>query len=223
MCRIIAFTSGGIKLCTRNALSKVVSEFAARDPLEMAELSGASFVDNSILMHYCGLPVKVTYPKGEVNFHKTGKNFKIPEPTHEEKVVLLQYLTSASGLPVRGQWHSFLDLRGGPLHWKPFQKEALEPLAQSYYNRKEKFLDLGMKHGGRPFEKGDAGVVIPVLPRLPLAFILWEGDEEFPPRAMILFDTVSEAYLSTAGLFVLGIQAVMRIWFPVDTRFDSQN
>jgi len=203
-------------LCTRNALSKVLSEFASRDPLEMAELSGAALENNAIIMSYCGFPLRVTYPEGDINFLERGKNFKIQEPTHEERVVLLQYLTSASGLPVRGSWLSFLDLRGGPLHWQPFQKEALEPLAKSYYNRPEKFLELGVKHGGEPIEMGDIGIVVPVLPRLPLAFILWEGDEEFPPRAVILFDSVSEAYLTTAGLYVLGIQAANRIWLSYD-------
>jgi len=84
----------------------------------MAELSGASFVKDSFLLQYCSLPVAITYPGGEINFLETGKNFKMLEPTHDEKVVILQYLTSASGLPVRGQWLSFLDLRGGQLHWK---------------------------------------------------------------------------------------------------------
>jgi hypothetical protein len=187
----------------------------------MAELSGASFVKDSFLLQYCSLPVAITYPGGEINFLETGKNFKMLEPTHDEKVVILQYLTSASGLPVRGQWLSFLDLRGGQLHWKPFQKEALEPLAQNYFNLKENFLALGLQHGGKLFEKGDAGIIVPVLPRLPLAFIIWEGGEEFAPRSMILFDTVSESYLSTAGLYVLAIQALIRIWFPGDTRFDN--
>ena len=68
-------------------------------------------------------------------------------------------------------------------------------------------------------EQGDAGVVIPVFPRIPLAFILWEGGEEFAPRSIVLYDSVAEAYLDTAGLYVLGIQAVIRVWFPGDTRF----
>ncbi|RJX27242.1 MAG: DUF3786 domain-containing protein [Dethiobacter sp.] len=218
---LLLLTNGGIKLCSRNAFTKVIQEFAARDPLEMAELSGASFVKDRFLLEYCSLTVEITYPGGEINFPETGKNLKLSGLAHDEKVVILQYLTSDSGLPARGQWLSFLDLRGGQLHWRPFQKEALEPLARNYFNHREEFLALGLQHGGKLFEKGDAGIIVPVFPRLPLAFIIWEGGEEFAPRSQILFDTVSETYLSTAGLYVLAIQALIRVWFPGDTRFDD--
>ena len=35
---------------------------------------------------------------------------------------------------------------------------------------------------------GDASIEITVLPKLPLVFVIWKGDDEFPPRASILFD-----------------------------------
>ncbi|MDO9535005.1 MAG: DUF3786 domain-containing protein [Bacillota bacterium] len=210
-------------MCSRNAFPIVVSEFASRDPVEMAELSGTKFEGNNFYLQYCNHSITAAYPSGEVKFLETGKNFKREELTHDEKIIILQYLTSASGLPQREQWLSFLDLRGGQLHWMPFQREALEPLARNYFNSMDRFLKLGLEHGGSSFDKGDAGVVIPVLPRISLAFILWQGCEEFAPRSMILFDSAAETYLATATLYVLAIQALIHIWFPGDTRFDSVN
>ncbi len=207
-------------MCTRNALSQVSQEFAAKDPLEMAVRSGAIFQENKLILNYCNLSLCITYPEGEMDWQKTECNVEPWNITHEEKVVILKYLTAASGLPARGKWLSFHELRGGQMHWKPFQREALEPLARGYHCRQELFLNLGVKHGGTSFNQGDARIVIPVLPRLTLAFVLWKGGEEFAPRSTILFDTVAEAYLPTAVLYVLAIQAVIRIWFPGDTRFD---
>lgn len=211
-------------MCSRNALPFVLKDFVSRDPREMADLSGAVFQDNTIYLRYCNLPLAITYPRGEINFLERGKNSEtegvsLQELSSDEKVVILQYLIRASGLPVRGQWLSFLDFRGGQLHWKPFQKEALEPLAKKFYNKKDVFLEMAFEHGGSLSDQGDAGVVIPVFPRIPLAFLLWEGGEEFVPRSTILYDSVAETYLTTAGLYVLGIQALIRIWFPGDTRF----
>ena len=203
-------------MCTRNALSVVKEIFSALDPLQMAELSGAVFSNNRLHLAYCNLPVTVNYPEGTV-----GMVDDHPPLNNDERVLLLQYLSSASGLPPRGQWLSFLDLRGGPLHWLPFQKEALNPLASYYHDRLELFLATGKKYGGERLQLGDAAVVIPVLPRLPLTFMLWQGDDEFAPRGMILFDAVAESYLTTAALYVLAIKALIRIWFPGDTRFDE--
>ena len=183
----------------------------------MAELSGAAFSNNRLSLKYCNLPVTVDYPHGTacmVDGH--------PPLSNDETVLLLQYLSTACGLPPRGKWISFLDLRGGPLHKLSFQREALDPLAQHYHDRLELFLETGQKHGGERVEMGDAALIIPVLPRLPLTFILWQGDAEFVPRGMILFDSVAESYLTTAALYVLAIQSLIRIWFPGDTRFDGR-
>ncbi len=205
-------------MCTRNALSVVKEKFSALDPCKMAELSGAVFSNNRLHLDYCNLPVTVDYPQGTV-----GMVDDHPPLNNDERVLLLQYLSTACGLPPRGEWLSFLDLRGGPLHWLPFQREALNPLARYYHDRPELFLARGKKHGGERVQLGDAALVIPVLPRLPLTFMLWQGDDEFAPRGMILFDSVAESYLTTAALYVLAIKALIRIWFPGDTRFDGNN
>lgn len=207
-------------MCTRNAFQQVVENFASQDPLLMAERSGARYEGEDFFLKYCGLPLKVTYPGGAVKILRGEEEQDEPEITHEEKIVTLQYLTHASGLPLRGDQLSFLELRGGQLHWHPFQNEALKPLAKKYGSHPEEFLSRGKKYGGEPVDQGDAGITIPVFPRLPLTYIIWEGEEEFEPRSVILFDAVSETYLSTATLYVMAIEALVRIWFPGDTRFD---
>jgi hypothetical protein len=207
-------------LCTRNALSKVLQRFAAQNPEEMAARSGATFKDDTLILKYCNIPLGITYPGGEAHWLDAEGKARPGGPVHEEKVVILQYLATASGLPARGRWLSFHELRGGQMHWKPFQREALEPLARGYHYRQDTFLELGYQHGGTRLDQGDASVLVPVLPRIELAFILWEGGEEFVPRSTILFDTVVEAYFPTAVSYILAIQAVIRIWFPGDTRFD---
>ncbi len=208
-------------MCTRSALPQILQEFATKDPSEMAVRSGAVFQGNELLLNYCNYPLRITFPGGEMDWQQKASDAETPwSITHDERVLLLKYLATASGLPARGQWVSFHELQGGPLHWNPFNREALEPLARGYHHRRDLFLELGIKHGGTIFEQGDAGLVIPVLPRIKLAFVLWVGGEEFAPRSTILFDTVAEAYFPTAVLYVLAIQAVIRIWFPGDTRFD---
>lgn len=204
-------------MCTRNAMSVVKEQFASRDPEQMAELSGAVYADGKLTFAYCSIPVAVSYPEGTTTVLAADH----APLSHDEQVLLLQYLNSACGLPPRGHWLSFLDLRGGPLHWLPFQREALNPLARRYHDRLHIFLAEGMKYGGEETSMGDRSITIPVFPRLSLNFIIWQGDEEFEPRSTILFDSVAESYLTTAALYVMAIKAMVRIWFPGDTRFDE--
>ncbi len=208
-------------MCTRNALPGVIEEFAAKDPWHMAELSGAEFENNIFTLSYCNLPIEIVYPDGEVKFQKDGdENFKCLELINDEKVLILHYLSHSSGLPLRGQWISFLDLTGGQMHRTSFQKEVLEPLSQKYGSNIGKFIEKGIVHGGETYPGGAAGLVIPVFPKISIAFLLWEGEDEFPPRAQILFDSVAAAYFSTATLFLLAKQALARVWLTNELRLD---
>ena len=58
---------------------------------------------------------------------------------------------------------------------------------------------------------GDAGYTFTVLPRVHLALVYWEGDEEFPSQARVLFEDSTSHYLPTDGLAILGSQLVGKI------------
>ena len=47
-----------------------------------------------------------------------------------------------------------------------------------------------------PGDQGDFSVVVPALPLIPVALVLWKGDDEFPPDGNILFDRSIKTLLS---------------------------
>jgi hypothetical protein len=49
------------------------------------------------------------------------------------------------------------------------------------------------------------------LPRVPITFILWEGDDEFPPSIKILFDPSITGYLPLEDISVISKLASTRI------------
>ncbi len=66
-----------------------------------------------------------------------------------------------------------------------------------------------MKGIAEPF--GDASFTIHALPMVPLTFILWEGDQEFPPSVKVLFDPTIDTYLPLEDVTVLSKLAAVRI------------
>jgi hypothetical protein len=60
-------------------------------------------------------------------------------------------------------------------------------------------------------EIGDAGYAFTVLPRVHLGLVYWEGDEEFPSQAQVLFEDTAAHYLPTDGLAILGSQLVDKV------------
>jgi len=147
----------------------------------------------------CGRPSPVAVQRG---LHDLGA---------AEAVLVLQYLAARGALPPRGRWLSFLELPGGPHHHDLFVTEAIAPLALRFGPDPTALAVAAAALGGQAAALGHGGAIVPAFPRLPLAFMVWRGDAEFPPRANLLFDAVAPHYLSTASLFVLGIEASARL------------
>ncbi|MGB9886119.1 MAG: DUF3786 domain-containing protein [Moorellales bacterium] len=186
-----------------------VRAFAGRDPYSMAAASGAEYDAQSgrFVLRYYRWRYWVEFPGAAI----------VPAEAEAEvlglsdQVIILRYLVSALGTPPGGRWVSFMELPGGPLHQAPFRVEAVEPLAQEFGRSPRRFLAAGLALGGTVGSMGDASIILPVLPRLSLAVVLWVADEEFPANANLLFEASAVDYLDTASLYVLGVNTSRRL------------
>lgn len=186
-----------------NAYQEAVKRFAGIDPADAASRSGASYdsSNNRFEILYFGKLYMVD---------RKGTVWKADCPEENvpfnDRTLIVQYLYEASGLPPRGSWQSFLELPDGAHHYAPLKTDAIGPLADIFGNSPGEFSKAARKLGGSPINMGDYAFNIPAFPKLPLAVVLWEGDDEFPARSNILFDSVSPAQLTTAALWVLGVE-----------------
>ena len=57
--------------------------------------------------------------------------------------------------------------------------------------------------GGEPLDLADAAFAFLPLPRVPLYYLLWLGDDEFPPLFKVLFDRAIETCFSASGIWLL--------------------
>ncbi len=189
-----------------DAYTEAVKKFKTLSPEDVAQRSGADYRQEKgvFLLRYFGREHEIDL-QGRVSCAGLEK---VP---YNDKTIILQYLCSASGLPPRGRWLSFLELPDGAHHYAPFQTDAAIPLARRFGRDREAFQRAAEALGGAPLKLGDAGFQIPALPKLPLAVILWEGDEEFSASVNILFDAVAPTHLSTAALWVLGVELAQKM------------
>jgi len=137
---------------------------------------------------------------------KTGK-----EPSSFTQSLILTYLATADGTTPSSRWVGFRDLPGGLFYVQAFQGYSGDRLVRELQGGVEAFRRAGERLGGEMIEIGDAGYAFTVLPRVHLALVYWEGDEEFPSQARVLFEDTSASYMPTDGLAILGSQLVGRI------------
>ena len=81
----------------------------------------------------------------------------------------------------------FQDIPSTKVFYAAFQKSVL-PLTVRFNGRIDAFCKACESLGGIPLPFGDAGYSIPIWGNLYLQIILWDGDDEFPASATILFD-----------------------------------
>ena len=174
-------------------LSLAQEEFAKQSPQSMAEKSGCSYdaATKSFTVTYLTQNYTVTYPDGRVT------NAENKEADFTTAILILHYLTGASGEELTNNWISFKELQGGAIYIQAFQKRAINQLVQVFGKKPESLVAAAQQFAGTPADFGDVSCIIPVLPRIPILFILWQGDDEFPPSGTILFDRNANTYLHT--------------------------
>ncbi len=127
------------------------------------------------------------------------------------KIVILHYINNASGIPLTGEKVAYGDIPGC-MHYDPvFEKRVLKPLVRAFGYDRHAFLDAGRGLGAKEEGFGDASLTLFAFPKVPVTFVLWEGDTEFPPSARALFDPSVTGYLPLEDIVVVSKLAAGRI------------
>ncbi len=135
------------------------------------------------------------------------------EPPSFVQSLILTYLVTADGTTPSSRWIGFRELPDGMFYVQAFQGYTGGRLVRELRGGIEAFRRAAEALGGESLELGDAGYAFTVLPRVRLAVVYWEGDEEdgFPPQARVLFEDSTAHYMPTDGLAILGSQLVGRL------------
>lgn len=74
-------------------------------------------------------------------------------------------------------------------------------LIRRYGNDAAGFAAAARRLDGRPLDMADAALELRPFPRIPLYYLLWEGDEEFAARLSILFDRSIEKHFAADAIW----------------------
>jgi hypothetical protein len=151
-----------------------------------------------IIIHFFSEPYHIQFP--QIEFYSPSKK----TVSLVTRILLLHYLIRADGNPLTGRWVAYKDIPGGLLYAGVFARRVTEPLQRRFGRSAVSFRETGIKSGGDPVAIGDASFILKAFPNVPLQYVLWEGDEEFPPSVQVLFDASVDHYLTLEDIVVLG-------------------
>jgi hypothetical protein len=176
---------------------------------ERARKAGANYEKGKggerITLHFFSEPYTIQFP--QIEFHSPTKKMV----SLVTRILLLHYLIRADGNPLAGKWVAYKDIPGGLLYAGVFARRVTEPLERRFGKSGRSFKETGIRSGGEPVEIGDASFILHAFPCVPLQYVLWEADEEFPSSVQILFDASADHYLALEDMVVLGQVATGRL------------
>lgn len=187
-------------------ISRLREELQAMDARLLAIRAGAVWQEGTVRLQLSGEDYTIGWPEVVVHQEPDGGDTR-----PDIQVLLLTYLRNADGTPPTGSWLSFRELPNGGFYHRAFQGYAPDRLAQRFGDDLPAFRRAARQIGGRREPMGDASYGFQPLPHIWLAAVLWQGDEEFPSSARILFDESGSHYLPTDLLATLGRWLVVRL------------
>ena len=108
---------------------------------------------------------------------------------------MLRYLLESKNVPWLGQWKTFREMPWGEMYVRPFTGRALTRAAFTFGTRMDAFRAACEKMGAAKVDHGDAGYQFDFIGNYKMQILVWEGDEEFPPNAQILYsDNFAEGF-----------------------------
>ena len=109
----------------------------------------------------------------------------------------LWYLVQAKDIGPSGNLINPREVSGGMIFAQGSHVLPLDRLVQRYANDVDGFICRALAVGSERLNYGDCSVRLFPFPRVPVELVIWNGDEEFPARANILFDSTCSVHLPT--------------------------
>ncbi len=161
------------------------------DPNEIAErLSHVTWNGEELLVKLMGREYAVSHPGCTVRATDGGKLPPLPTQTF-----LLRILLESKDAPWLGQWKTFREMPWGEMYIQPYTGRVLTRAAFTFGTRVAKFKAACEKMGAAPVKHGDAGYQFDLVGNYKMQILVWEGDDEFPPNAQVLYsDNFAEGF-----------------------------
>ena len=100
---------------------------------------------------------------------------------------LLRYLLESKDVAWCGTWKTFREMPWGEMYIKPYTGRVLTRAAFTFGTRIAAFKAAAEKMGATPVRHGDAGYQFNLVGGYQMQILVWEGDDEFPPNAQVLY------------------------------------
>ena len=165
-------------------------QFKKLDPAEAVSRLNVKWDEKEFYVNLLGREYAISLPECVIRAVDGGKLPPLPVQTF-----LLRYLLESKEVAWGGTWKTFREMPWGEMYIKPYTGRVLTRAAFTFGFKLAAFRAACEKMGAAPVKHGDAGFEFNLIDGYKMQILMWEGDDEFPPSAQILYsDNFAEGF-----------------------------
>ena len=168
--------------------------FAKADSAQIAQRLALPFENGCFRVTLLGREYAIAYPEAAIT----------PEAPLPVQTFLLRYLLESKKAVWALQWKTFREMPWGEMYIKPYTGRVLTRAAFTCGTRVAAFKAACEKLGAIPVPHGDAGYQFDFIGDFKMQIMVWEGDDEFPPNAQVLYSDNFETGFAAEDRVVAG-------------------
>lgn len=179
--------------------SALWDDLEKRAPKEAADAVGAVIEGRSFKLPLIGIEYIVDTLGRRIRRYGDAEH----PVSYQTGIVLITTLTLSSGVPPSGRMVVPQELPGGRMFFTGAHALPTERLAKAFERDPAGLIERAVNLGGKMIQAADTAIQVPGLPYVPLYLLLWRGEEDIPPRAVIGIDDRVHFHLDLGGVFAL--------------------
>ncbi len=134
-----------------------------------------------------------------------------PRPHDYLALFMIHYLLSAQAVDIQGVWISEKEIPSGAAFFRGPHTIPTQDITRRFGNDCPAFSRRCEQLEGTPLAMADAAYRFQITPRIPVAALYFEGDQDFPPESKLLFDSSISQHLAPDVLFALAVAVCDRL------------
>ncbi|MBW2678238.1 MAG: DUF3786 domain-containing protein, partial [Deltaproteobacteria bacterium] len=176
-------------------------DLAQKDLSLLCEAAGASLdAPSGVVLRFLNDEIRIAVDKRCLQ-RRNGEVWELLEYPYLELMVLA-YLLQVTHSGIKDEMVGVMDLKDAHFFQGPHTIDTI-PIVKRYGQDPRGFKKAGRQLGGMSLEMGDAAFYLNPFPKIPIYYVLWAGDEEFPAKLTILFDRSIELHLPADAIWGL--------------------
>lgn len=188
-----------------------LEEYRKLDPMEVSERTGIPYdsQEHVFTLRMMQKTYQIAWPDFAVRLADgESEGFAALETETAAKIFAIRFLQRGVASSGTGKYLTYREVPWGEVYFRQFQGRCMMRLAFSYGSKLELFESQMEKIGAKKLQTGDSAYEFEFINDHFVQFILWAGDDEFPPSSQILFSDNFPLSFEAEDLAVVGDIAI---------------